>query len=56
MNDQDPGAIVDAGWRRALRVYVAELRARADKAGPQAYGLTYAFVADEIEERFVRQK
>lgn len=41
------------GLPRDLRAYVADLRQRAEKAGPQAYAYTYRHVADEIEQRFL---
>lgn len=35
--------------RMALRLYIAAIRGRADRAGPQAYAYTYRQVADELE-------
>jgi len=42
-----------AKLEQGLRGYVAELRARADQAGPQAHAFTYRFVADEIDGRLL---
>jgi len=35
--------------RMQLTVYIADIRGRADRGGPQAYAYTYRQVADELE-------